>query len=121
MKGWMPGVKRITQFWYGIEYEDFMSWLANRDYWMLWDIADITSPEIQSHAIDVREGKGYWVTVEQAAKITAWSMPTVYRAMRNKELPYVVREKLAWSWIEDVYEWGRIHDSLAWESRYGKK
>ena len=121
VKGWMPGVKRITQFWYGIEYEDFMSWLANRDYWMLWDIADITSPEIQSHAIDVREGKGYWVTVEQAAKITAWSMPTVYRAMRNKELPYVVREKLAWSWIEDVYEWGRIHDSLAWESRYGKK
>lgn len=120
-KGWMPGAKRITKTWYGIDYEDFLTWLANRDYWMLWDIADITSPEIQRHALEVREGKGYWVTTDQVVDITAWSKPTIVRSVQRGELSHVVREKLAWYWIEDVYEWAKNHERLAWESRYGKK
>lgn len=120
-QGWFKGGKRIGEEQWGIEIEDFMNWLEDRNYWMLWETINITDPEIRRHAIRVREGKGFWVKTKDVMAMTSYTQNVVIRAGRSGELTFVIREKQAWFWIEDIYGWPERHEKQSYEATYGRR
>lgn len=120
-KGYFAKAKRIHERKWHIAYDDFLEWMADRNYWMLWNIEDITDPDLIKHAIEVREKVGgYWLRIRDVKDMTSYSEPTIARATQGKELPSVYRDHCSWYWIEDVKRWAETHDDLMYERRYKK-
>lgn len=112
---------RIHDRTWHIKYEDFIEWLEDRRYWMLWNVEDIVDSDLRKHAISVRErAEGYWMRVDDVVRMTSYSVPTIARSVQTGELPSTFMNHCSWFWVNDVRKWMETHDDLMYERRYKK-
>jgi hypothetical protein len=82
--------------------------LAKRDYWPAWDVIEITDPDWQSYARDVRaQAGGDWVAMQTAARQTGLRVTQLYAWFRAGKLT---------CWRTLRYGQGKGHECFLWSA-----
>lgn len=85
-----------------IKYENFDSWIRNKDFWMLWEIEDLQDSYWKKYCLTFRDGKDYWMTMKEASITANFEPDTISTWLRKGKLKGVQRNRIWYVWTQDL-------------------
>ena len=108
-RGWLPGRARCSyqgceRFIWGIQYDDLVTFLRDHRYWMTYDPALITDPDLRAELVALRRGSPRWLTPGEVARCYRVDGATVKQWIAKGFLP-ATRYGNHWIWSADLEGW----------------
>ena len=108
-RGWLQGKPRITRgrttrhIW-GVQYDDLLGFLRDSRYWMTYDPALITDPELRAELVALRQDAPRWLTPGEVARRYHVDVGTVVQWIQKGFLP-TTRYGNHWIWSAHLEGW----------------
>lgn len=107
-RGWLIGRARTTSgtprtIW-AVQYDDLVAFLRDSRYWMTYDPALITDPDLRAELVALRANAPGWLTVGAVARRYIVDIATVKQWIAKGFLP-ATRYGNHWVWSADLDGW----------------